>query len=244
MRGRTARRRRSKPRTRRQRGGGGRVYVMYHIFCNQHTKQIVKEQIAAIQLSGLYKRVDKIYCFLVGAKSHIDSVESLLKDAGNKYEIKATGPEDTSYERFTLLKIHDLIHPDDKFLYLHSKGVTRPEEDIIYWWVLYMSQLLMCNVEQHLKDLDQFDILGPGYVENVPGKNEKMVGPHFSGNFWWSTGKYYKTLPKTIGTHYNDPELYIFSGSPKFKILDDGRHPRQHNFYYSPIPARLYIDSI
>lgn len=32
---------------------------------------------------------------------------------------------------------------------------------------------------------------------------------HFSGNFWWTRGNYFLSLPPTIGSEYLAPEQYI-----------------------------------
>ena len=55
------------------------------------------------------------------------------------------------------------------------------------------------------------DVVGCGYNNSSP------IGPHFVGNFWWSKGSYYATLPAAgkdlaIGSGYNDPETFIFKG--------------------------------
>ena len=35
------------------------------------------------------------------------------------------------------------------------------------------------------------------------------IGPHYSGNFWWASSKYIKTLPSNIGRNYLDPEAWL-----------------------------------
>ena len=37
------------------------------------------------------------------------------------------------------------------------------------------------------------------------------MSPHFSGNFWWTTGAHYLTLPRQIGDDRHAPEFHILS---------------------------------
>ena len=37
------------------------------------------------------------------------------------------------------------------------------------------------------------------------------MSPHFSGNFWWTTGAHYLKLPRTIGDDRHAPEFHILS---------------------------------
>lgn len=217
----------------------GKIYVVYHIYCNNNTKSIVQEQVLSIIMSGLYEEVDSIQCFLTGDELLVKDISNFIKKAGNKFKIVETNTNDRTYERFTLLKIHDIITENDKILYIHSKGVTQNGSENVYWWRLFMEYYLMRNVKENISYLDTYDILGVAYTENVSGP-DGPVGPHFSGNFWWSTGKYYKSLKKYIGPQYNDPEAYIFTGNPKYKMLD-GKPNGSRNLYFDPITSASYL---
>jgi len=235
----------------RQRGGsqpGSNIYVFYHIYCNKNTEPVVKDQIFRIVFSGLYERVNAIKCFLAGEQESITAVKELLNNTGKKFEITKEGPGDKSYERFTLLDIPKHIKPEDKLLYIHSKGVSEvghftgktPEYDKIFWWRTWMEFYLIKNFEKCLEALKSHDIVGVNY-------STYLIGPHFSGNFWWTTGKYYLTLPPTIGTHYNDPEKYIFSAKGSHKDMDTSRIGSDPSIdsghlYKTPYYSSKYID--
>jgi hypothetical protein len=195
----------------------GSVYIFYHIYCNEKTTTLVKDQVSKIIFSPLYTKIKTVYCFLTGEPNEITNIKTLLSKYGNKFQVSAEGPGDTTYERFTLLKIKNYIKPEDKLLYLHTKGISiKMDEDAIYWWRNYMEYFLIANGLECIKLLDKYDIAGVAYSTH-------NIGPHYSGNFWWSTGKYYLSLSSVIGSSYNDPEKYIFSGDPKYMILDKDR---------------------
>ena len=222
---------------------GPNIYVFYHIYCNKNTEAVVKDQAFRIVFSGLYKRVTAIKCFLVGQPDIIPKIKTVLQNIGKKFEITKEGPNDTSYERFTLLDIPNHIQPHDKFLYIHSKGVSEishfsgktPEYENIFWWRTWMEYYLIGQFEKCLEELNSHDIVGVNYLA-------KLIGPHFSGNFWWSTGAYYLRLGKSIGPMYYEPEKYIFSGKPRHKDIDHGRIHENQSMYSEPFYSSKYID--
>jgi len=72
------------------------------------------------------------------------------------------------------------------------------------------------------------------------GYTTKMIGPHFSGNFWWTKGSYFKTLPKdaegnlNIGNGYLDPENFVFKGeNPKHIDIDSKASSDPNQDWYS-----------
>lgn len=224
---------------RRLRGGAtGAVYIFYHVYCNQYTMPILKDQVSKILFSGLYDKVDSIKCFLAGEQAHMAKLESFLIESGKKFIIVDKGAGDSSFERFTMAKIPKYITDADKFLYIHTKGVSEKHasNENVYWWRTWMEYHLISRHDYCLKMLDTYDIVGVGYTT-------KMIGPHFSGNFWWSTGAYYNRLPKNadgtmnIGPGYLEPENFIFSGKPKYIDIDEGRSENPDVDYYSFKPG-------
>lgn len=235
---------RKKGGTRKMKGGnrGPHTYVFYHIYCNANTLGIIRDQTMKIIFSGLYKDATKIYCFLVGKKENIDEVSSYIKTLPTKFEIKRIGENDTTYERFTLNSIKDLIHDNDKFLYMHSKGVSRMQEtpktaECITLWRNYLEYYLIALYKKCLEKLNSHDIVGVIY-------KDLHIGPHFSGNFWWSTGKYFRKLNTEIpiGTQYHDPEAYIFKGKPNACYLDKRYIENTFCLYSTPLYPKLYVD--
>jgi len=231
-------------RRRKQRGGNrttGQIYVFYHIFCNENTIKLVKDQITKILFSELYSIVDKIYCFLVGDNDEIVKVKEFIEYYDDKFTIAKEGPGDKTYERFTLESIKKYIKPEDKFLYIHSKGVkyNGGGEEQVYWWRTYMEYFLYTKASECIKYLDEHDIVG--CIES-----RFLIGPHFSGNFWWSTGKYYLTLADKVGVAYHDPESYIFTGKPKYKVLDKNTFAidKNHNLYFDKLYPKKYLNKI
>lgn len=224
------------------RGGGGQIYVFYHIFCNPQTLNVVRDQVMKMIYSGLYRDAKQIYCFLTGDAENVKKLEEYIGTLPSKFKIEKKGVGDTTFERFTLGSIRDLVTDQDRFLYMHSKGVTRMHEnnyvsECITLWRGFMEYYLIALYKKCLAKLADHDIVG------VLHRDEK-IGDHFSGNFWWSTGKYFRQLckDKAIGTEYYDAEAYIFKGSPKYYAIDHGHIDRQKCLYSTPLVPKLYVD--
>jgi hypothetical protein len=199
--------------------GEGNVYVFYHIYCNDKTLSIVKEQLDKILYSGLYDTAAAIYCFLVGEEAFIAPVKEYIEALPDKFIVKDVGVNDKSYERFTLTKIAGLVGENDKFLYIHTKGVSNSDTaklENIQLWRNYMEYELIKRHRECIDKLDTNDLVGVAYMD-------MWIGPHFSGNFWWSTGAYYKRLAGShqIGSDYYDVEKYIFAANPTYFVMDN-----------------------
>jgi len=242
-------RRISKTRKRAAQQGGantpGDIYVFYHIYCNHNTEKVVKDQIARIIISGLYKKLKAVKCFIAGEPEFMKRIKEILTNSGSKIEITKEGPNDTTYERFTLLDIKKHIKPEDKFLYIHSKGVNdiavfsakpAPLENI-YWWRTWMEYFLIGQHEKALDALKTHDVVGVNYTNY-------MIGPHFSGNYWWSTGEYFMKLPNMITSGYNDPERYLFQAKPKHIDLypENGDDDANRSKYGARFHSKNYVD--
>jgi hypothetical protein len=189
------------------------IYIFYHVYCNENTLAILRDQTNKMIFSGLHNTVDRIYCFLTGKEEYINLCKENITYLGHKFKIEDIGINDTTYERFTLMKIKKYIKSGDKFLYIHTKGVTHPGLTQIYYWRTFMEYFLMTKHKKIIEDLDTHDIGGI-----KPRMAPKL---HFSGNFWWATADYYLKLPDTIDDDYYAPEFYIGLMNPKMAIYAD-----------------------
>ena len=160
----------------------------------------------------------------------------MLKTFGKKFIIADIDSENKTYERFTLLQIKKYINIDDKILYIHSKGVSRSKNNNILDWRNCMEYYLIHKYEECIKSLNVFDVVGINYLI--------YPKPHYSGNFWWATAKYYNTLPDVIDyTDHINPELYICSGNPNVKCIHyTGMHCLLP--YITSCPMKQYVDNI
>jgi len=209
----------------------GNTYIFYHIHCNQLTLFTLREQIAKIIYSGLYDKITKIYCFITGQEPFVNDCVRSIKTAGKKFHIVKYAYNDVTCERYTLLSIKEYILPQDKILYIHTKGVTKPFDENVYDWRALIEYQLIAKHEKCIELLGSYDIVGVNY--------RAAPQPHYSGNYWWTTGTYFLKLPTIIGDGYADPEMYILSAEPNWHCIYDSGIS---NHYAEGYPSSKYID--
>jgi hypothetical protein len=163
---------------------------------------------------GLYNNTDEIRCIIVN-----DSTNIIDDDRFNDSKIKVIYLDKSeNYERPTLLHMRTHAHKDGEcnYWYVHTKGLrwfeTAKKDNVIDWikLLLYWNIVKWNTAVLHL---NENDIYGCNYT-SIPQ-------PHYSGNFWWATSAYIRTLPSVIDVKYNDPEFWLFSGEtkPKYKNI-------------------------
>ena len=169
-------------------------------------------------------------------------MKGYLATLPSKFVVQAEGVDDLTYERFTLQRIAGIVKDSDRFLYIHSKGVSRSHEknklsSVVYLWRNYLEYFLIAHYKDCLEKLKKFDVVGAAY-------KSEQIGSHFSGNFWWSTGAYYRKLVREhprIGLSYLDPEAYLFKSGPTAYLVDGDmiKHNPMYNYELFP---RLFVD--
>ena len=178
-----------------------KIYVYYHIALLNNWESIVKEQCSRLLFSGLYKRLESIRCYAIDPTgNNEEKCRRLLKKYGKKFSLEGISREGDEW--FTLKHLENGIDEEDKVLYIHSKGVTRYNtttynintcdfdisdlyENICDWRDL-MEFYLIKNFNKCLTILDNgYDTVGINYCSTPK---------HYSGNFWWATGKYLRSL--------------------------------------------------
>jgi hypothetical protein len=112
-------------------------------------------------------------------------------------------------------------NPFTKVLYLHTKGISYTKSDPRYSngidWIHYMLHFLCTNSAESLKLLDSYDTLGCNFSE--------IPHPHYSGNFWWATTKYLKTLSTDALIDKMSAEWWLLSANPnKYTLHSSGKN--------------------
>ena len=218
----------------------GHVKIVYHMTATGHYQAIVQQHFSRVIFSGLYDVVQGIYCFILGqSEAELATAMTFLQRFGSKIIIAGTSTNTTLYERFTLLGIREYLLPDDMFLYMHSKGLRHELFQLnMFDWSFYMMYFLIKQYPVCLRLLHSgdFDLCGVDF--------HTFPEPHFSGNFWWASAKYYLTLPSSIA--YNDsdpflylaPEMYVGSGGPRVAKLWEANS----NFHDNEYPPIRFVD--
>ena len=178
--------------------------IFYHICAlpGSDWVEIVKRQTNLIESSGLLNKVDSIYIGFLGKdKSQLDF---LVKNNSGKYKIGVFSNYLRNYERLTLNFMYDYSKKQEtskKILYIHSKGITRNKGNDrgVLLWCDIMEYFLIENHDECISLLDVYDTIGLMALNSGKPKHKILDEPHcihYSGNFWWTTTNYIKTLTR------------------------------------------------
>lgn len=207
--------------------------VFYHICAINNALDVVKTHVMMIHISGLYDEAAAIYCCICGEEPLISEITQFLSTAGKKFVIHKVAPGDTSYERLTLLAMHDLISPIDYVLYIHSKNVTYKNDCVEDWSRMLSYFVIKYHDTCKMILRSGYDAVGCNY-HNGGGRYPY----HFSGNFWWTRGSYFLSLPRNIGPNYYDPEFYLCQKNPRVHCI----YSSDKNHHSTPWKMCNYVD--
>jgi hypothetical protein len=186
--------------------------IFYHMYCINDCLKRFENTYTKIKNSSLLEKIENLNVILVGPEAnknkehlkHYHKVETFVKPV-------------VGSEAETLCKLWEHCQTNDSnVLYLHSKGVTRPDNKNVQNWSDLMEYFLIEKHEQCLESLNSHDVCGLNYHHN---------NPHFSGNFWWSTSDHIKKLkkikPETTDRLYCEFWLFDVKSKIKEKVIYD-----------------------
>ena len=156
--------------------------IYFHIATIGKYQDIFDEIYSQIIESNLINQVGSINLCIVGQGD-------LIIRENDKIKIYQDS-DISSGEFFTLdlLKtFSDSVEQNHKILYLHTKGVTTPDNPCIDDWRKYMTYFNINQYEKCLYSLNQYDSCGVDLVDDPT--------LHYSGNIWWANSSYIKKLP-------------------------------------------------
>ena len=209
------------------------IRVSLHVAGMHHYREIVAELVGAIHGSGLYDEAETLTVCTVG---DVD----LLGLMGERWQVVKGGSLE-QYEYPTLRLIHTdaQSQPDVKYLYLHTKGVSRPRlrasRDA---WRRYMTRFLITEWRHCVDLLDRCDTVGTEL--RLPPQNSPA---HYAGNFWWANGSHLAQLPAPShkfvwrGERFG-AETWLLESTPNASCYSF--HQFNFQFFNRVIPEYMY----
>ena len=178
----------------------------------------------AVKSSGLYNACREIRIGVGNDHGYV-----IPDDRFNdpKIVIVAYGPS-SEYERITLHKMREHSEIDSvQYWYAHTKGIRHfdsegHQKNCVVDWINLMIKWNF-HYWQHATNALMHNDAYRCEHSNFPS-------PHFSGNFWWANSCYIRTLPKTIGSGYCDPEFWLLNREDNYVCnvyssgIDGGDH--------------------
>ena len=173
---------------------------------------IIDDLINYLNIRDFFDKID----FLLINNIGIELDEDKYKEISEKIIIVNFSDDVSLFECCTIKQMitFSKLNPDYKILYLHTKGVTRINDTVLFSiiksWSYYMLYSLVDKMNDCISVLDDYDTVGCNYQIAL----ENNISPHYSGNFWWARASYLKKLNMLDFKIKHDAELKIFSKSP------------------------------
>ena len=182
------------------------INVFYHLACMGNWQQVFEEQFQQLSANGFRQ----INMTVLGSSMELDRIRVVAAKYKMNINILFSDPALTYFEKPALLAIEKYAKENEGYvLYLHSKGVSNPDDQSKTKWRRLMMRELVQKWEHCVVQLPNYDILGVNWRDMPPVS-------HFCGNFWYASTRYLRTLADF--NHYYQ--------NPRFQIWDAINHKR------------------
>jgi hypothetical protein len=168
------------------------IRIYYHIYALEGVESIIHEQLALIK-----KYINQPYSLTIGISisennNSVDDIIKLIYEYDSKIiigDIKLMGNEFVTLN--LIEKDKQSFNNNDYIFYLHTKGVTKQMDSESIRWrnVMQLYNIQYIDNVFNVLNSNTFNTYGV-LLETVSNPTNIM----YSGNFWWMTGHYSKTI--------------------------------------------------
>jgi hypothetical protein len=216
-----------------------KTYIFYHCTTiGDYHQRFLKTYFKA-KLSGLIDRCTRFFVCINGLPQP-PRLEKQLFQIDDKIKTIVVSEEKHPNESVTANTIKhfcDNLEDRANILYIHNKGVTKPNVINVQEWVDYMEYFVIEQWKDCLMKLRMNDKLCVG-TEAKYGFGGDFW--HYSGGFWWAQSEHIKTLP-LCSDGYFDTEQWILKplGKDDFHSFME-LNKEQMGFYEHKIKRKDY----
>lgn len=176
------------------------VKVFYHLACMGNWEEVFEEQLIQLASSGF----KEINLSILGTEENLHKANLIYEKLNIKTFIIFHSPDLRYFEAPALLGIEEYARRVNGYvLYLHSKGVSNPEDKTKTKWRRLMMRELLENWESCVLKLPHYDAIGVNWRDMRPTS-------HFCGNFWYASTRYLRKLA----------DFNIYYDNPLYKMWD------------------------
>ena len=191
------------------------IRIYYHIYAIDGVESIVEEQLSLMETYFNFKHIINIGICLSEENISIDSINKLINKYNKSNQIVVCDIKNECNEFVTLdlIETHKSTFDDnDLIFYLHTKGASKQKSDEYEENVIWRNRMHDVNIKNHNYVFDLFN----GTDFNTYGLLlENVNNLIYSGNFWWTKGKYIKTIniEDVEKNRWNAESRYIQNGT-------------------------------
>lgn len=228
------------------------IFGIYHIFCDAHWEDMVREQMDRLSETGLLATSEKLYISCIAkSEEDIEKLKNILQQySKDKIEFVSLTTNPTRYEFPALDYMYEKSKKEDfYFYYFHTKGITYQtlsSDDKEYLnfvkkiiaWRRMMEYFLMNKWKVAVNTMNAgYDTYGC-YL--FPPFKNKM----YAGNFWWAKSSYFRKLNALS----EDTKLHNRFMAEEWLLSVPNAHPFSAfdtvaDLYFVEIPTSLYEDN-
>jgi len=175
------------------------VKVFYHLACIGNWKDVFAEQMRVLHTCG-FQSIDLT---VLGSRHDIQEANDICMRCDIDARVILESDELTLFETPSLRAVEEYARQHEGYvLYLHSKGVSSPQDDTKARWRRLMMRELVERWERCIPELPHYDAVGVNWRDMPPVS-------HFCGNFWYASTRYLRTLAD-FQTYYEHPRYRIW----------------------------------
>jgi hypothetical protein len=194
------------------------IRIYYHIYAIDGVNSIIEEQLSLIETHFNFEHVINIGICLSEENISMDSINKLINKYNKSNQIVVCDIKNECNEFVTLdlIETHKSTFDDsDLIFYLHTKGASKQNTIDYLESERWRNVMQSFNIE-HIKNV--FEVLKSqsyntyGVLLESVNEFKNMI---YSGNFWWMTGNYSKTIDITnvVKNRWNAELQYIQKGN-------------------------------
>jgi len=177
------------------------VYVFYHLACMGNWQEVYTEQMKLLQQNG-FKGVN---ITILGKDEEAETAITTGEGIGLEMNVIFHDVKLTHFETPAFIAIEAYAKEHKGYvLYLHSKGVSNPDDIAKTKWRRLMMRELVERWESCMLQLPNYDAIGVNWRDMPPVS-------HFCGNFWYASTNYLRKLAD-FKYYYDHPRYQIWDG--------------------------------
>jgi hypothetical protein len=168
------------------------IRIYYHVYLIDDIESIINEQLTLIK-----KYINQPYSLTIGISisennNSLDDIIKLIYEYDSRIIIGDTKLMGNEFVTLNLIeRDKPLFNDNDYIFYLHTKGATKQTDSESIRWRNVMQ---LYNI-QYIDNV--FNVLNSSTFNTYGVLLETVINPTnimYSGNFWWMTGEYAKTI--------------------------------------------------
>ncbi len=180
------------------------VRAYYHIACMHNWREVVTEQFRLFSHAG----IPFVTAVVLGAIEEAYWVVEAAQRARLNLIVAAAIPDLGRFETPTLNILYHFARnsPLHACLYVHTKGVSQPDDLYKAAWRRIMQKHVVADWKENLNRLAVADLVGVNWQDSPDF-------PHFAGNFWMARSDWIASLESPECYRQKFPDIWLAGNS-------------------------------